>query len=236
MSNRTIATREEWLKARTALLEDEKAHLRAGDALAEKRRALPWVKVTKPYCFQSSEGEKSLPELFGDASQLIVQHFMLGPDWEAGCPSCSFWADGYDGMIPHIEQRDISFVTVSRGSLNEINTYKARMGWHFDWVSSADSDFNFDFGVSATDAQLNGGVMTYNYRKGPTRMSELHGTSVFAKNKTGDVFHTYSTYGRGLDPMNNAYAYLDLTPAGRDEGDLPYSMAWLRRHDEYGDG
>lgn len=229
-----VVSREAWLKARTALLEEEKAYLRAGDALAAKRRALPRVKVDKDYRFQTDDGEKSLADLFGGRSQLIVQHFMMGADWEAGCPSCSFWADGYDGMTVHIEQRDIAFVAVSRGPLDQINAYKARMGWQFEWVSSAGSDFNFDYHVSATDAQIDGGEMTYNYRTGPARMSELHGTSVFVRNDAGEIFHTYSTYGRGLDPMNNAYAYMDLTPRGRNEDDLPYSMAWLKRHDEYG--
>lgn len=226
-------SREEWLEARKALLEEEKAYLRAGDALAEKRRALPRVKVSKDYRFQTNEGEKSLGELFDGRTQLIVQHFMMGPDWEDGCPSCSFWADGYSGMTPHMEQRDIAFVAASRTSMDKINAYKARMGWHFSWVSSLGSDFNFDFHVSASEEQMNGGEMTYNYRTGPARMSELHGTSVFEKNDAGEIFHTYSTYGRGLDPMNNAYAYMDLTPKGRNEGDLPYSMAWLKRHDEY---
>lgn len=227
-------SREEWLAARKALLEEEKAYLRAGDALAEKRRALPRVRVDKHYRFQTNDGEKTLGDLFESRSQLIVQHFMMGPDWDAGCPSCSFWADGYSGMTPHIEQRDITFVVASRAPMERINAYKARMGWDFTWVSSMGSDFNFDFGVSATEEQLDGGEMTYNYRTGPARMAELHGTSVFARNKDGHVFHTYSTYGRGLDPMNNAYAYIDLTPKGRDEGGLPFSMGWLKRRDEYG--
>lgn len=233
MAEPKVATREAWLEARMALLEEEKAHLRAGDALAAKRRALPWVLVEKDYRFQTDEGEKTLADLFNGRSQLIVQHFMMGPDWEAGCPSCSFWADGYSGMTPHIEQRDITLIAVSRAPIERINVYRNRMGWTFPWVSSLGSDFNFDFGVRATEEQLNGGEITYNYRTGPARSSELHGTSVFARDLNGQVFHTYSTYGRGLDPMNNAYAYMDLTPKGRDEGDLPFSMGWLKRRDEY---
>jgi predicted dithiol-disulfide oxidoreductase (DUF899 family) len=233
MSDSAPGTREEWLKARKSLLEEEKAYLRAGEELASRRRALPWVKVDQEYHFQTNEGERTLSDLFGGRSQLIVQHFMMGADWDAGCPSCSFWADGYDGMTVHIEQRDIAFVAVSRGPLAELNAYKTRMGWDFEWVSSAGSDFNFDYNVSATEEQLDGGEMTYNFRAGPARMSELPGTSVFARNGAGEVFHTYSTYGRGLDPMNNAYAYMDLTPKGRDESGLPYTMAWLKRHDEY---
>lgn len=234
MNGQVVATPEEWLKARLELLEAEKAFARQGDALAARRRALPWVKVEKDYRFRTNDGERSLTDLFGPHRQLIVQHFMLGPGWEAGCPMCSFWADGYDGMAIHMAARDAAFVAVSRGSLDAINAYRRRMGWSFDWVSCEGSDFNFDFNVSFTDEQLASGVATYNYRTDENDMDELPGTSVFAKNAAGEVFHTYSTYGRGLDRLNGAYAYIDLTPKGRDEDELPFPMAWVRRHDEYG--
>lgn len=233
MTGPLVVSREEWLKARKDLLEAEKAFAREGDALAARRRALPWVKVEKDYRFQTNEGEKTLAELFGPHSQLIVQHFMLGPGWEAGCPMCSFWADGYDGMDIHMAARDTAFVAVSRGPLDAINAYRERMGWGFEWVSSEGSDFNFDYNVSFTPEEIENDTSTYNYRTGPNQMDELPGTSVFARNDAGEVFHTYSTYGRGLDRMNGAYAYIDLTPKGRDEDDLPFPMAWVRRHDEY---
>lgn len=224
---------EAWQEARVALLEKEKAHLRAGDALAAERRAMPKLLVTTDYSFDTQAGAKSLRDLFAGRSQLITQHFMFGPDWEAGCPSCSFWADGYDNMIQHLNQRDVSFVAVSRAPVDKLLTYRDRMGWSFDWVSSGANSFNYDFGVSATAEELAAGRMTYNYREAPVRDGEFHGLSVFEQGDNGSILHTYSSYGRGLDPMNATYAFLDLTPRGRQEDELPFSMAWVRRHDEY---
>ena len=224
-----IATREDWLDARKALLEEEKAFQKARDALAAKRRALPWVAVETDYRFHGPEGEMSLRDLFGDHDQLIVQHFMMGADWEEGCPSCSFWADGFDGTTAHMAARDTAFVAVSTAPLDRIEAYKARMGWDFPWVSCAGSSFNEDFHVTFAG---DGG--SYNYRPKQGDHSELPGISVFARE--GDaVYHSYSTYARGLDNMNVTYQYLDLTPKGRDEDDLPWPMAWVRRHDRYGD-
>jgi len=234
MTASQVVTREEWLEARKALLTEEKAHARQSDALAKKRRALPRVRVDKDYTFDTQDGPRSLADLFGPHSQLIVQHFMFGPDYEAGCPMCSFWADSYNPMIEHMRHRDVSFIVCSRGPLERLQAYKQRMGWSFDWVSSLHSDFNFDYGVSATEQDKAEGQMTYNYRHGPSQMSELHGTSVFAKDEEGAVFHTYSTYGRGVDRFNGLYGFLDVLPKGRDEAGLPFSMSWVRRHDEYG--
>ncbi|WP_417512947.1 DUF899 domain-containing protein [Minwuia sp.] len=233
MPEPVIASRDEWLAARKSLLAEEKAHLRRSDELAAKRRALPRVRVEKDYRFITNGGEKSLGDLFGGYSQLIVQHFMFGPDWEQGCPSCSLWADSYDGTVVHMNQRDTGFVAVSRAPLEKLNAYRERMGWRFEWVSSLGSDFNFDFGVSATEAQIKAGTASYNFSETSPHGEEMPGASVFAKDPEGSVFHTYSTYARGLDPLNGMYAYLDLLPKGRDEDDLPFSMSWVRRHDEY---
>ncbi len=222
------------LAARLELLEAEKALTRQREDVARRRRALPWVAVEKQYEFDTEQGRRTLAELFGDKSQLFVQHFMFGPDWDEGCPSCSFWADSFDGTLAHLAARDVAFVAVSRAPLANLIEYRTRMGWSFPWVSSADSSFNFDFGVSFTeDEQAGTGV--YNYRDVDQPGEELPGFSFFARDDSGKVFHTYSTYARGLDPMNAAYQILDLAPKGRDEQDLPWSMAWLRRHDSYDD-
>ena len=224
-----IAPREDWLVARKALLAEEKAFQKARDALAEKRRALPWVAVEADYSFHGPGGEMSLRDLFGGHTQLIVQHFMMGADWEEGCPSCSFWADGFDGTIAHLAARDTGFVAVSSAPVERIEAYKARMGWVFPWVSCAGSSFNKDYHVT-----FGGEDGSYNYRPKQGDHAELPGISVFARD--GDaVFHSYSTYARGLDNMNVTYQYLDLTPKGRDEDALPWPMAWVRRHDRYGE-
>lgn len=232
MSEHKVATREEWLAARQALLVEEKAMSKAADALAAKRRALPWVEVEKDYRFQTDDGEKSLAELFGDRSQLIVQHFMYAPGAEAGCALCSFWADNYNPMIRHFAARDVSFVAVSRAPLADFQAYKARMGWQFDWVSSHGSDFNHDFQASATDQEMADGETEYNFRKTKPFSQDMPGASCFVK-RDGKVYHTYSIYSRGLDRLNTVYNYLDIAPKGRDEQDLPFPMAWVRRHDEY---
>lgn len=235
MSTHKIVSQEEWLEARKAHLIKEKAFTRQRDQLSRERRELPWVKVEKDYVFQGPNGAESLSDLFDGRSQLLVQHFMYGPDWEEGCPSCSFWADSYDGFIVHLAQRDVTMVAVSRAPLEKLKAYKRRMGWSFKWVSSLGSDFNRDFGVSFTPAEMEKGEMTYNYETRGFPADEAPGASVFAKNDAGEIFHTYSCYARGLDMLNGAYHYLDLVPKGRDEDDLPYSMAWVRRHDEYED-
>lgn len=226
-----IVTQAEWLDKRKALLEQEKAFTRERDKLAATRRELPMVQVDQDYRFQSTGGEKSLADLFGPHSQLIVQHFMFGRDWEEGCPSCSFWSDTYDGLPVHLAARDVTFLCCSRAPLDHIAAYRARMGWTFDWVSSAGSDFNFDFGVSFTEDQRREGG-EHNYRHTVGVGEEMPGLSAFVLNE-GQVYHTYSTYERGLDPLNGAYQLLDLAPFGRDEADLEWPMAWLRRHDSY---
>ena len=228
-----VASREEWLEARRALLEREKAFTRERDALAAARRTLPWVEVSEDYRFESEDGEVGLAELFGAMSQLVVSHFMYGPGWEAGCPSCSFWADGYDPMTVHLAARDVAFVAVSRAPLAALLAYRDRMGWRFPWVSSRRSSFSEDFGVSFDEEALATGPVTYNYRETTMRSSEAPGLSVFCKDEAGRLFHTYSCYSRGLDPMNAAYQLLDLVPRGRDEQGLPFPMTWVRRRDEY---
>ncbi len=231
MKTGRIVTREQWLTERRALLEEEKALTRARDALSEKRRDMPWVRIEKDYHFIGPEGELTLADLFGGRDQLIVQHFMFGPDWDAGCPSCSFWADGYDGTMAHMAQRDAAFVAVSIAPLDRIEAYRKRMGWSFPWVSSEGSDFNRDFGVTFTAEEMKAGAPLYNYGTIPFPAPEAPGTSIFAKGPDGAVYHSYSTYARGLDPLNVVYQYLDLLPKGRDEGGQ--GMAWPRRRDEY---
>lgn len=228
-----IVSREAWLEARKALLDRERALTRERDALAAARRSLPWVEVTEDYRFESENGTVGLPDLFGGRSQLIVSHFMFGPDWEAGCPSCSFWADGYDPMVVHLAARDVAFAAVSRAPLASLLTYRDRMGWRFPWVSSLASRFNMDFGVSFDEDALAAGPVSYNYRETPMRGSEAPGLSTFCKDEAGRLFHTYSCYSRGLDAMNTAYQLLDIVPKGRDEQDLPFPMTWVRRRDEY---
>lgn len=229
-----IVTRDEWLTARKELLEEEKAFMQQRDALSAKRRRLPWVKIEKNYTFDGPHGERTLAELFGNKSQLIVQHFMLGEDWEKGCPSCSFWADGYNGMTVHIGHRDAAFVAVSNAPYPQIDSYRRRMGWTFDWVSSHGSSFNYDYHVSFTKEQLESGSTAYNYGNSFSG-EEAPGISIFAKDDAKSVYHTYSCYARGLDNMNAAYQYIDLLPKGRDEDKLPFSMGWVRRHNEYED-
>jgi predicted dithiol-disulfide oxidoreductase (DUF899 family) len=227
-----VGTRVEWLTARRELLAKEKDLNRRRDELAEQRRALPWVPVDKEYRFEGPNGEAGLPDLFDGRSQLLVYHFMFGPDWEEGCPSCSFWADSFDGVAVHLAHRDVSLVVVSRAPYPKLAAYKSRMGWTFPWFSSSDSDFNFDFHVSFTPEQQAGGA-EYNFVPVDQPGEELPGISAFARDESGAVFHTYSSYARGLDPFNGAYQLLDLAPKGRDEGDLAWPMAWLRRHDTY---
>ena len=233
MEPHRIVSRDEWIAARKAHLAEEKAFTRARDALSKKRRELPWVKVEKTYVFDGPNGKETLADLFGGKSQLIVYHFMLGPDWEAGCPSCSLLADHFDGTVIHLAQRDVTFVVVSRAPLPQIDKFKARMGWHFKWVSSNGCDFNFDYHVSATPEEKASGKAMYNYEMTTFPSEERPGASVFYKNDNGEIFHTYSSYGRGLDMLIGTYHMLDLAPKGRDEEGLAWSMAWVRHHDRY---
>jgi predicted dithiol-disulfide oxidoreductase (DUF899 family) len=234
MDQHRVVSGEEWLAARRELLAKEKEFTRVRDELSRLRRALPWQRVDKPYQFEGPAGRATLADLFDGRSQLIVQHFMFDPGWDAGCKSCSFWADNFDGFYLHLNQRDVTLVAVSRAPWPVIARFKERMGWSFPWVSSAGSDFNFDFGVSFAADQLAAGEITYNYAPRRTAMTELPGISVFARDEEGKVFHTYSCYARGLDMMNACYHYLDLVPKGRDEAGLPYPQAWVRHHDNYG--
>ncbi|MEP2829479.1 thioredoxin family protein [Parvibaculum sp.] len=232
MPQNRVVSREEWLVARRALVEKEKAETRLRDEIAASRAALPWVKVEKDYVFETPDGPKSLAGLFAGRSQLIVYHFMLGPGWEAGCLGCSFIADHLDGTLPHLNNHDVTLFAVSRAPLAEIERYKTRMGWKFPWVSSGGSDFNFDYHVSFTSEELAGEDVFYNFEKLPSSkaMDELPGLSAFYRNEKGEVFHTYSTYARGPETLLGTYMILDLAPLGRNE-DGP--MGWMRRHDEY---
>jgi predicted dithiol-disulfide oxidoreductase (DUF899 family) len=236
MQPHKVVSREEWLTARKAHLAKEKEFTRARDKLSAERRALPWVKVDKSYVFDAPEGKNSLAGLFNGRSQLLVYHFMLGPGWVEGCPSCSLLADHFDGAAVHLAQRDVTLLAVSRAPLPEIEAYKTRMGWRFPWVSSRGNDFNSDYHVSFGPKDEAHGKVDYNYETQNFVSDEMPGASVFHKDKNGAVFHTYSAYARGLDILIGAYNFLDLTPKGRDEAELPWTMAWVRRHDEYEDG
>jgi predicted dithiol-disulfide oxidoreductase (DUF899 family) len=228
-----VVSADRWVAERTALLAREKELMRLQDELARERRALPWVRIEKDYVFDTPEGRRSLADLFAGRRQLLVQHFMLGPGWAQGCPSCSFMADHTDGMNVHLAQRDITMLAISRAPMAEIERFRQRMGWQFAWVSSHGSDFNHDFGVSFTPEELARGEVDYNYGKRPFPAEEAPGISVFCKNDAGEVFHTYSTYGRGVEVMMGAYHLIDLTPLGRSERDVPNKMEWVRHHDRY---
>ncbi|MEM7443643.1 MAG: DUF899 domain-containing protein [Pseudomonadota bacterium] len=234
MQQHRLVGQDEWITARKALLAKEKEFTKQRDRLSAERRALPWVKIEKAYEFDGPDGKVGLADLFEGRSQLMTYHFMFGPDWEAGCPSCSFLADNFDRAIIHMNQRDVSMVAISRTALSKLEAYKKRMGWTFTWLSSLNTDFNQDFGVSFTPEEREAGNAYYNYETGSFPADEAPGLSVFSRDDPGNVFHTYSTYGRGLDALISTYQYLDLAPKGRDEDELSYPMAWIRRHDEYG--
>lgn len=234
MTAHQVVSGEQWLAKRKALLDKEKAFTKLRDELSAERRALPWVKVDKNYVFDSDKGKVSLADLFDGKSQLIVYHFMFHPDWDAGCKSCSFWADTYDPTVVHLNHRDVNLVAISRAPLKRLGAYKRRMGWTFRWVSSANNDFNYDFGVSFTPDDLKRNGNNYNFGTRRFTMEEAPGLSVFYKDVDGTVYRTYACYARGLDMLNSAYQYLDLVPKGRDEQVPNSRMAWLRRHDEYG--
>ena len=229
-----IASRAEWLKQRMLLLAREKAHTRERDELARQRRELPWVKVEKNYRFDTPAGTRTLAELFDGRSQLFLYHFMFGPAWAEGCPSCSYVCDHFDGALPHLAARDVTLVAVSRAPMAKIAAFKQRMGWRFNWVSSHGSEFNANFHVSFTPEEKAAGPVYYNYRVEDFPSDEAPGASVFYKDPaSGEIFHTYSTYARGLDQLVGTYTILDLVPKGRDEDHLGFSMEWLRHHDRY---
>lgn len=233
MQPHRIVSREEWIEARKAHMAREKEFTRARDRLAEERRALPWVKVDKDYLFDGPNGRAELADLFNGRPQLVVQHFMFAPDWDAGCKSCSFWADGFERMIPHLAARDTTLVAVSRAPLAKLAAFKKRMGWTFDWHSAEGSDFNYDFAVSFTPEQIETGHTSYNFGTSGFGIEDAPGISVFYRDEVGHIFNTYSCFARGLDMMNAAYHYLDLTPLGRHEEGLPYPMDWVRLRDQY---
>jgi predicted dithiol-disulfide oxidoreductase (DUF899 family) len=236
IENPRIVSRDEWLAARKNLLAKEKQLTREHDALAAERRQLPWVKVEKNYVFDGLNGKVALSDLFDGKSQLIIYHFMFGPDWQEGCPSCSFNMDHTDGALVHLAQRDVSFAAVSRAPLFKIEAFKKRMGWRFVWVSSFGTDFNYDYHASFTPEEIAKGKVDYNFDLGAFPSTEAPGISVFYKDKSGSIFHTYSAYARGTETTVNTYNYLDFVPKGRDEDALPFTMSWLRHHDRYEDG
>ena len=231
--NHPVVSRDQWIAQRRTLLAHEKELTHLRDRIARERRALPWVRVEKDYVFDGPAGRRTLAELFEGRRQLLVQHFMFAPGWEQGCSSCSYMADHVDGMNVHLAHRDVTFVAVSRAPLAEILRFKQRMGWQFNWVSSNANDFNFDYGVSFTPQEQAKNEVTYNYGKQRFESDEMPGVSVFYKDESGQVFHTYSTYRRGVEVMMGTYNLLDLTPLGRGERDVPHKMEWVRHHDRY---
>ncbi|MBX9400568.1 thioredoxin family protein [Lysobacter sp. BMK333-48F3] len=233
LAGHAVVPAERWLAERRRLLMREKELTRLQDQVARERRALPWLRVEKDYLFDTPQGPRRLGELFGRRSQLLVQHFMFAPGWEQGCKSCSFMADHNDGAIAHLAQRDVAFVAISRAPLAQIEAFRRRMGWGFAWASSYGSDFNRDFGVNFDQDEMSSGQVNYNYVRQAFPHEEAPGVSVFYRDPTGAVFHTYSCYGRGVEVMMHTYPLLDLTPKGRDEDGLEYSMAWVRHHDRY---
>jgi len=234
LRDHAVVSHDRWIAARTKLLTKEKALTRAKDELNRLRRALPWERIDKTYVFEGPDGQQTLAELFGAKSQLFVYHFMFGPEDQEGCPHCSFWADHYDGAGLHLPHRDVSFVVVSRAPFDNIERFKRRMGWRFKWVSSANTDFNYDLGVSFLPDQLERGALLYNVGTANPGMPDREGASVFYKDGSGEVFHTYSCYARGIDTLNGTYHMLDLAPKGRDE-DPDDAQSWVRHHDRYQD-
>jgi predicted dithiol-disulfide oxidoreductase (DUF899 family) len=230
--NRKVVSEKEWISARKKLLLKEKKFSKLRDELNLQRRKLPWVKVEKDYVFEGPNGKVPFADLFGDRSQLLIYHFMFGPGWKDGCPHCSFWADHYDSVNLHIGQRDIAFVVVSRAPWKEIAPFKKRMGWKFDWVSSGNTSFNFDFGVSFTPEQIKNRTAIYNFAPLNMDIDEREGVSAFYKDKNGDIYRTYSSYARGIDLMNTTYNFVDLTAKGRDEKP-GQAQDWVRYRDEY---
>lgn len=235
MQDHRVVSRETWLAARKDLLVREKELTRLRDRVSQARRELPWVKVDKEYVLDGPNGKETLAGLFEGRSQLLVYHFMFDPSWSEGCKSCSFWADNFDGIIVHLNHRDVTMVAISRARLETLQAFKKRMGWSFKWLSSFHTDFNRDYHVSFPPEELAKKTVVYNYGPSDFGSPEAPGASVFYKDGDGTVFHTYSCYARGLDAMNGAYQWLDLVPNARDEAGLPYGMAWVRYHDRYDD-
>lgn len=232
MKPHKVVSRDEWIAARRIHLTHEKEFTKARERLSEERRALPWVRIDSDYIFEGPEGRVPMAALFRERCQLVVQHIMFAPEWDEACKICSFWADGFERLIPHLAARDTTMVAVSRAPIGKIIAFKERMGWTFDWVSSGSNDFNYDYAVSFTPEQIAAGD---NYNFGTSRFGgeEAPGISVFYRDSAGTIFHTYSCFARGLDMMNAAYHYLDLTPLGRHEEGLPYPMDWVRLRDQY---
>jgi predicted dithiol-disulfide oxidoreductase (DUF899 family) len=227
---------KEWIASRKELLRKEKEFTKLRDQLSQQRRELPWEKAEKQYVFDGPHGKVTLADLFGGRSQLIVYHFMFGPGWEQGCPSCSYLADHFGGSLVHLANRDVTLAVVSRAPLSQIEAFKKRMGWQFQWVSSFENEFNRDYHVSFTKEEMAKGKVSYNYEMSGFASEEAPGASVFYKNEAGEIFHTYSTYARGLDILVGTYNFLDLAPKGRDEDGLAFTMAWVRHHDRYTEG
>jgi predicted dithiol-disulfide oxidoreductase (DUF899 family) len=234
LANHPVASHEQWLTARLALLAEEKEHIRNHDRIAAARRDLPWVKIDKPYVFEDPDGLVGLADLFDGRSQLLVYHFMFAQDWDEGCTGCSFWSDHVDAARQHFEHNDLSFAAVSRAPIDKLEKYRERMGWTFRWVSSKDSDFNFDFHVSANSEEVAANKMYYNFTVSDGAEEELPGISVFYKDESGQIFHTYSGYSRSGEAQLGAYTFLDLAPKGRNEE--TNLMDWVKRHDCYEDG
>jgi predicted dithiol-disulfide oxidoreductase (DUF899 family) len=233
VQNHPVVSREEWLAARRALLVKEKEFTRRRDELSRERRQLPWERVEKAYRFDGPQGQQSLSDLFDGRSQLIVYHFMFSPDWEAGCKHCSFWADNFNGIDTHLRARDATLVAISRAPLAKIEAFRRRMGWSFPWLSSAQTDFNYDYQASFRPEDIARGKVFYNYTESAMDMTDREGVSVFYRDESRTIFHTYSAYARGIDMINGAYHFLDLVPKGRDEDSLPAPQAWVRYHDGY---
>jgi len=228
-----VVSHKAWIEARRKFLAKEKKFTRLRDELARQRRALPWEKVDKDYVFDGPKGPETLSELFDGRSQLVVYHFMFAPEWSEGCKHCSFWADNFNGLGIHLNHRDVSFVAISRAPLAKLDAFKKRMGWSFKWVSSGQNDFNYEYQASFTPQEVESGAAFFNYSKSDVGVSDREGVSVFYRDPSGAVFHTYSSYARGIDMLNTAYHYLDLVPKGRDEDGLEFTQAWVRYHDRY---
>lgn len=234
LTDHKVVSKKEWLEARKALLKKEREFTKLRDHLNQQRRELPWEAVDKEYVFNGPDGKQTLSELFDGRSQLIIYHFMFDPTWDAGCLHCSFWADNFNEIIVHLNQRDTTMIAVSRAPYRKLASYEKRMGWDFKWVSSYNSDFNFDYNVSFKPREMEREETFYNYVFQNSNSPEREGVSVFYKGPSGRIFHTYSAYARGIDMLNVAYHYLDLVPKGRDEEDHDFPQFWVRRHNEYG--
>lgn len=227
-----VVSPSEWIEARKKLLIQEKEFTRVRDQVSAQRRELPWVKVETEYVFEGPNGKETFADLFEGRSQLVIYHFMFAPEWEEGCPSCSFWADNFNPIVIHLNHRDVAFAAISRAPIKKLSAFRERMGWSFKWVSSGKNKFNYDYHVSFPAGEPKE-QLEYNYSKLQIDSPDLPGVSVFYKDGKGNIFHTYSAYSRGIDIFNTAYNYLDLVPKGRDEDDFEFSMEWLRYHDRY---